>query len=155
MIDKNLVNILENISILLELKGENPFKARAYSNAGYIIKSQQIDVAKLVEENTLGNIKGFGKALQTKITDYVKNGKMSYYEKLKQEVPESLIELTKVEGIGPKKARFLYEQLGIKSIEELEKACEDNKLLELKGFGSKLQEKIINSIQHKKASTND
>ena len=152
MIDKNLINILENIAVILELKGENPFKARAYSNAAQIIQDQNIDIHEAVKNNTLAQIKGFGDALQKKITDYVQNGKMEYYEKLKVEFPESVIELTKISNIGPKRAKILFEQLNISNIVELEKACFDGRLIQIKGFTANIRDTILNSIQNKKSS---
>ncbi|MGA2297475.1 MAG: helix-hairpin-helix domain-containing protein [FCB group bacterium] len=152
MVDKKLIKILENISIILEIKGENPFKARAYSNAAQKIKNENIDIHEAVRNNNLARIKGFGEALQKKITDYVQNGKMSYYEKLIEEIPESLIELTKIPNIGPKRAKLLYEQLNISNIDELEKACLDGRLTQVKRFTANVQDEILKSIQIIKAS---
>jgi len=151
MYDKKLVKLLRNASILLQIKGENIFKANAYSNAADIIESQQLDVAELVQNGKLGEIKGFGEALVKKITEYVQTGKMSFYEKLISEVPEELIKITKIPGIGPKKTKQLYEKLGIRTIEDLEKACIEGKIASLKGFSEKTQEILLNSIQHIKA----
>lgn len=151
MYDKKLVKLLRNASILLQIKGENIFKANAYSYAADIIESQQLDVAELVQNGKLGEIKGFGEALVKKITEYVQTGKMSFYEKLISEVPEELIKITKIPGIGPKKTKQLYEKLGIRTIEDLEKACIEGKIASLKGFSEKTQEILLNSIQHIKA----
>ncbi|MCX7735486.1 MAG: DNA polymerase/3'-5' exonuclease PolX [Candidatus Kapabacteria bacterium] len=150
--EDELIKILKNIAKLLELKGENPFKARAYVNAADIIKSENINIEDAVKNGTLANIKGFGEALQKKITEFVKTGKMSYYEKLKEEVPEGLFELSTIANIGPAKAKKLFYENGITSIDMLERACEEDKLRNLKGFGPKLQELILVSIHHKKAS---
>ncbi len=152
MMNKEIIKILNNIATLLELKGENPFKSRAYRNATEIIKSQNINLQNEVQQGTLGNIQGFGKALVSKITDYVQNGEMEYYNRLKSEIPVSLIELTKLSNLGVKKAKRLYEELGITNIDELEIACKERKLQTLKGFASKTEEMILNSIEHKKAS---
>jgi len=151
MYDKKLIKLLRNASILLQIKGENIFKANAYANAADIIESQQLDVAELVQNGKLGEIKGFGEALVKKITEYVQTGKMSFYEKLIQEVPEELVKITKIPGIGPKKTKQLYEKLGIRTIEDLEKACIEGKIAPLKGFSEKTQEILLNSIQHLKA----
>jgi DNA polymerase (family X) len=152
MIDEKLINILQNISFLLEVKGENPFKARAYSNAADIIIEENIDVAAEVKNKTLGNIKGFGEALEKKITDYVENGKMEYYENLISEIPVTLLELRKISGLGPKKINELYTQLGITNLEELERACDNDRLLIIKGFTLKTKILILNSIAHVIAS---
>ncbi len=151
MYDKKLVKLLRNASILLQIKGENIFKANAYSNAADIIESLQLDVVELVRNGKLSEIKGFGEALVKKITEYVQTGKISFYEKLIAEVPEELIKITKIPGIGPKKTKQLYEQLGIRTIEDLEKACLEGKVEKIKGFSAKTQEILFNSIQHLKA----
>jgi len=147
-----VIKVLNKLSTLLLLKGENPFKARAYSNAAELIKTQKIDIEKAVKENTLASIKGFGKALQEKITDYVINGEMQYYKKLLAEIPPGLIEINKVSNIGPKKARELFYDHNINSIEQLEQAARDGSLMKIKGFSGKTSEEVLNSIQHLKAS---
>jgi DNA polymerase (family X) len=152
MIDTGLIKILNNIALMLEIKGENPFKARAYTNAAEIIKTEGLDVRELAQSGTLGEVKGFGEALVGKISDYVNNGKMAYYEKLKGEVPESLLEITGISGIGPKKAKQLWDELGITGIEMLEEACLNGSLSKLKGFTPKVIEMVFTGIQHKKAA---
>ena len=152
MLTKQLIKILRNISRILEMKGENPFKSRAYSNAADVIEDQNIDIEKALKENRLGDIKGVGKALQQKITEFVEHGTMSYYDKLTEEIPESLVQLTKIAYVGPKKAMMLNEKLGIRNIDQLEKAAEEGKLAKLKGFTAKSQELVLNSIYHMKAS---
>jgi DNA polymerase (family 10) len=151
MVDRKLVKILRNISVLLKIKGENPFKAEAYENAADVIESNQLDIAELVRTNSLGKIKGFGEALVKKITEYVQTGTFHYYEKLKEEIPEGLIAVTKIPGIGPKKAKVLYDKLSIQNLDDLEQACLDNKIANIKGFSPKSQEIILNGIQHVKA----
>lgn len=145
-----LIEILENLALLLDIKGENPFKSRAYSNAAQIIINQYIDVEKAVKENTLGAIKGFGKALQAKITEYVETGRMSYYEKIISEIPASIIELTKIPGLGVKKVKALYNELGITNRPELEEACRESKIALLKGFSEKTQDNILKELDNSK-----
>ena len=151
---KETIRILRNISILLEIKGENPFKTKAYSYAADYLEDNSIDVNQIVSDGSIKDIKGFGKALQEKISELVLSDKLNFYENLTQELPESLIEITKISGLGPKKTAILYNQLEIKNIDDLESACIENKLIELKGFGAKTQEMIFNSLSHKKASKN-
>jgi DNA polymerase (family 10) len=152
MHDKKIIKILDNIAILLEIKGENPFKSRAYSNAAEIIRENQVDIFNEVQEGTLGNIKGFGEALVKKLTEYAETGKISYYDKLITEIPESLVDITKINSMGPRKTKLVYEQLGVKNINQLENVCIDGTLSKLKGFTDKTIEIILNSIAHKKAS---
>ncbi len=147
-----LIKILTNIGILLEIKGENPFKARAYTNSAQFLIENDIDISERVRNGTLGELEGFGNALVEKITDYVQNGKMQYYERLISEIPQTLVDITKISGIGPKKAKLLYEKLGIANLDELEEACFESRVRQIKGFTEKSIEMILNSIQHIKAS---
>ncbi|NLO19392.1 MAG: hypothetical protein GX121_05880 [Ignavibacteria bacterium] len=96
MIDYNLLSILEKIAMALEIKGENPFKARAYRKAAETIKKENLDLKKLIKEDKLKDVPGFGDALLSKISEYFVSGKIECFEKLKEELPESVIELTKV-----------------------------------------------------------
>ncbi len=151
--DKEIVaEILEEIGTLLELKGENPFKSRAYSNAARVIESLEQDLDMLVKSGELGKLKGIGQALNEKITELVTTGRLEYYEKLKADFPSGLMNLLRVPGLGPKKVKALYEKLGITNIGELEYACNENRLLELEGFGERSQEKILEGIQYLKKS---
>lgn len=151
MVDKKLLKILRNIAILLRIKGENPFKADAYEKAADIIEANQLDIGELVRLNKLSEIKGFGEALVKKITEYVQTGKLEYYERLKKEVPPELITITRLPNLGPKRTKFLYETLGISTMDELERACLEDKIAKLKGFSKKSQEIILNGIQHYRA----
>jgi DNA polymerase (family 10) len=152
MTDYNLLKILSNISKLLEIKGENQFKARAYSNAARYIHENDIDIEKAVRNGTLEEIPGVGRALKEKISDYVENGEMEYYRRLTAEVPESLLEITKIGNLGAKRVGKIYRHLGIETLEQLEKACNDGTLENMKGFGPRFIEIILNGIRHRKAS---
>ena len=138
--DKDKVaEILVEIGTLLELKGENPFKTRAYVNAARTLESMNEPLSKLVEEKRLGDIKGIGDALQQKITELVTTGKLKYYDELKASVPPGLVEMLGIPGVGPKKVIALHDKLGIESIEQLEAACKAGKVATLEGFGEKTQ----------------
>src|ERR1700722_8751660 len=106
-----ITDVLEEIAVLLELKGENPFKARAYSNAARVLDSYEGDIAQLVAENRLGELAGIGEALQQKITELVKTGRLEYYEKLRDSIPEGLLGLMAIPALGPKKIKALHEKL--------------------------------------------
>ncbi|AKL94890.1 DNA polymerase/3'-5' exonuclease PolX [Clostridium aceticum] len=147
---KEVSKVLEEIGILLEIQGENPFKTRAYFNGARIIELLREDIKILVEENRLGEIKGIGKALQEKISELVMTGRLQYYEELKSQIPEGVFDLLKVPGLGPKKVKLLYSELAIKNLGELEYACLENRLLHLKGFGEKTQNKMLEGIDHLK-----
>ncbi len=143
---KQLSNILDEISTLLEIKGENPFKSRAYMMAARTILAESAEPAKLVASGEIRKIKGIGTALADKITALVTTGKLDYYDDLKASVPQGLVEMTAIPGFGPKKVKKVYDELGIASISELEYACKENRLADLAGFGAKTQDKILQGI---------
>lgn len=143
---QEVIRILEEIAFLLELKGENPFKTRAYENGARIIKGLTRDLAQVVESGEIRQIKGIGSALADKITELVQTGRLGYYEKLRAEFPASLLEMARIPGLGPKKIRRLYTEQGIKSVAELEQACRENRIAGLEGFGTRTQDKILEGI---------
>jgi DNA polymerase (family 10) len=143
---KEISKVLEEIGKILEIKGENPFKTRAYYNAARTIETLGVDINQLVESGEIANIKGIGKALSEKISLLVKTGTLPYYEDLKASLPDGLLEMLSIPGLGPKKVRAINEKLHISSIGELEYACLENRLRDLEGFGQKSQDKILHSI---------
>jgi DNA polymerase (family X) len=143
-----VAGLLEEIGILLELKGENPFKSRAYYNAARTVELMgEEELEKLVREDKLKDVKGIGAALNDKLKEFVLTGRLPYYEELKASVPEGLLEMLKVPGLGPRKVRALYDLLEITTLAELEYACRENRLVNLKGFGQKTQENILEGIE--------
>jgi len=138
--------ILEEIGMLLELNGDNPFKIRAYDNAARTLLSLTEPLDKLIENNELSKIKGIGESIQKKIVELATTGKLQYYEELKASVPPGLIEMLQIPGLGPKKVKALNEKLGIETIEQLEQACQRGKVAQLDGFGEKTQAKILEGI---------
>ena len=149
--DKDRVaEVLNEIGTLLELKGENPFKTRAYANAARALEALTESLDKLIAENRLGEIKGIGEALQKKITELVTTDKLAYYEELKASIPAGLVEMLGIPGVGPKKVKALNDKLGIETIEQLEAACQAGQVAKLEGFGEKTQAKILEGIQFKR-----
>src|SRR6266513_4513117 len=145
--DKDRVaEVLMEIGTLLELKGENPFKTRAYENDARALERLTEPLQKLVVENRLVEIKGIGEARQKKISDLVTTGKLAYYDELKASIPPGLVEMLQIPGLGPKKVKALNEKLGIETIDELEAACQAGKVAVLDGFGEKTQSKILEGI---------
>lgn len=140
--------ILTEIGTLLELKGENPFKTRAYANAARTLETLTVPLEPLVAEGRLGELKGIGEALQQKITLLVTTGKLPYYEDLKASVPAGLVEMLAIPGLGPKKLKVLHDRLGIDSVARLEAACRAGDVAGLDGFGEKSQTKILEGIAH-------
>lgn len=141
-----IADILEEIAVLLELKGENSFKAHAYTNAARLLNNYEGDLPQLVAENRLGELPGIGEALCQKITELVKTGRLDYYETLRASVPEGLLTLLDIPALGPKKIKVLHEKLGITNLTELEAACQTHRVRELAGFGAKSEEKILAGI---------
>ena len=147
IVDKQAVaRILEEIGTLLELKGENPFKSRAYHKAARAIRALPGDLAARVAAGTLEGVAGIGEGLSEKITELVNTGSLAYHDELLASFPPGFPELLTIPGLGPKKAKALYEALGIASVGELEYACRENRLTELPGFGAKTQEKLLEGI---------
>ncbi len=150
--DKDKVaEILTEIGTLLELKGENPFKTRAYTNGARTIQGLNEPLATIVAEKRLGEIKGIGAALELKITELVETGKLKYYDELKASIAPGLIEMLEISGLGPKKIQAMNLRLGVDSIEKLEVACKAGKVAELDGFGEKTQANILEGITRKRA----
>ena len=143
--------ILEHIAQLLELKGENPFKIRAYTNAARALESLSEPIGTLVAEERLGEIEGIGKAITEKVTELVTTGRLEYYEELKSSFPEGIFELFELQGLGAKKIKVLHEQLGVASLADLERVCNEGKVAALAGFGEKTQTKLLKAIgDHRK-----
>ena len=147
---ERVAEILVEIGTLLELKGENPFKTRAYLKGARIIEGLNEPLKKLVAEERLGELKGIGDALQQKITELVTTGKLKYYDDLKASVPAGLVAMLDIPGLGPKKIIALNKHLGVDSVEKLEAACKAGKVAELDGFGEKTQTKLLDGITHRR-----
>ena len=149
--DKDAVaEVLKEIGVFLELKGENPFKTRAYVNGARIVEGLTEPLETLIAEERLGDIKGIGAALVDKITELVETGELEYYNELKASIPPGLIEMLDINGMGPKKVKAVHEKLGIKTIKQLENSCKKGKVAELDGFGKKSEGKILEGIEFKR-----
>ncbi|MGE5436255.1 MAG: helix-hairpin-helix domain-containing protein [Syntrophothermus sp.] len=142
-----IIILLEGIADLMEFLGENTFKVKAYRNGSEAIRKSDVDFNLICEQKKLDSLKGIGKGLQSVIYEYCENGSSTLYNQLKDEVPDGIEELLNIRGLGAKKIFFLYQNLKIKTIDELEEACLNDRLLEVKGFGEKTQQKILNEIE--------
>lgn len=144
--------ILTDIGTLLELKGENPFKTRAYQAGARVVESMsEAELAERITAGTLDEVKGIGEALAQKIAELHQTGALGFYTKLKESLPPGLVDLLQIPGVGPKKIRALQTKLGIDSIAKLQQACLDGQIAELEGFGEKSQEKILEGIRNREA----
>src|SRR5213594_1386908 len=150
MTKRDIAAVLEEIAFLLELKGENPFKVKAYATGARVIESLPEEPAVLVQKGILRNVKGIGQTLEGTVTELVTTGRSTVYEELKAAFPASLLDMATIPGLGPKKLKAIYDQLGISTVGELEYACIENRLVGLQGFGQKTQEKILAGIRQYK-----
>lgn len=147
---KEITQALNEIATLLELRGENRFKSNAYKNGARILEGLDIDLSGTVREGKLGEIQGIGKALEQKVTEMVTTGSLPYLEELRASIPPGLLEILRIPGLGPRKAKALHDGLGVASLGELEYACYESRVAFLKGFGRKSQDKILKGIQNLK-----
>jgi len=151
MTKSEIAGILEQIAALLELKGENPFKIRAYTNAARAIETFGGNVPNLQDEEAVAKIPGIGKSIALKIKELAATGSLKYLEELSAEFPSGIMELFSLSGLGAKKIRALHDRLGISSIEQLQKACEQGRVAELPGFGLTTQQKLCDGIAKRAA----
>ncbi len=150
MKNKDIAFIFRRIATYLELKGENQFKVRAYENASKIIESLTEELYEFLdpEKKELSlNIKGLGKSIKEKIVELLLTGKLEYYEKLKSEIPNGLLNMLRLPGLGAKKVKKIYDVFKITTIEELKKLAKEGKLRTLEGFGEKTENKILKAIE--------
>ncbi|MCK9410254.1 MAG: DNA polymerase/3'-5' exonuclease PolX [Bacteriovoracaceae bacterium] len=141
-----ITEILDEVGTLLELKGENPFKSRAFHNAARILAGVTEDLNELVKNGELRSIKGIGESTAKIISDLVTTGSSSDHESLKKYFPAGIFDVMKIQGMGPKKVSLVYKKLKIASIDDLEKAARAGKLEKLEGFGKKTEENILLGI---------
>lgn len=142
-----VATILHEIGTLLELQGENSFKCNAYHAAARTIEQLETELSDLITDGKLGELPGIGDALKLKITTLATTGSLSYYDELRQKFPSGLFEVLRVPGLGPKKAKALWEQLGVDTVEKLKAVCDAGTVAGLKGFGEKTQAKILEGLQ--------
>ena len=150
MMEKNdIAGILDEIATFMELTGENPFKIRAYSAGARILENMTEDLGELIDGGKLADIPGLGEALVDKITTLRRDGVLPFHQKLKASIPAGLLEVMQIPGLGPKKVRALWTQLAVEDLAKLKEVCESGAVAELKGFGAKTQEKILEGIKNR------
>lgn len=142
-----VADFFEAIADLLEVKADNPFKIRAYRKAAQNIRSLTEDIETIAGENRLEEIPGVGKDLAAKIVEIVKTGRLKHYEELVKKIPQGIIDLMAVPGIGPKTSKLLYDKLKVKSVEDLEKKAKAHKISGLPGLKERTEENILRGIE--------
>jgi DNA polymerase (family 10) len=142
-----LSRIFEQIAKILKIKGENPFKIRAYEKITLVLENLPIDIETIYQQGGVSNIPGVGTGIAKKIEEFLTTGKLEYYEKLKETIPTGVIELLDIPEVGPKTAKLLYEQLEIDNIDKLEKAVREHQIKDLPGMGEKSETNILRGIE--------
>jgi DNA polymerase (family 10) len=149
MENKTIADIFTEIADILDIQGENPFRIRSYRNAARTIEDMSESLEDLVKAGkSPEEIPGIGKSISEKIQELLATGKCRSLEELRSQVPPGLTELLKLEGLGPKKVKVLYEELEVDSVDRLEKAAQAGRLRNLPGMGLKTEEKILKSVEH-------
>lgn len=151
MTKAEIADTLLEIAVLLELQGENPFKSRAYQTGARALETLTDDLAVLIAQDRLREVKGIGEALAKKISELFLTGRLDYLEKQRAAVPRGLLEMMEVPGLGAKKVRALHQKLGVASIAALTQACQEGRVAGLEGFGAKTQAKILAGISNREA----
>ena len=139
--------VLEQVAVLLELDGANRFRVIAYQNASRALASLEEDILTVVREERITDVKGIGKGLGGLITEAVLQGTWGDLPSLYDRIPPGLMEIVEIPGLGPKRARTMYEELGVDSVEALKAACEMGHVAPLSGFGEKSQQKYLEGIE--------
>ncbi len=149
----DIARIFEEVADLLEIQGANPFRIRAYRTAARTVEAQSIPIASLLakDEGALEELPGIGRDLAGKIREIVETGDLTLRKELVTEIPEGLVEMMRVSGLGPKRAKQIYDELGIDSLDGLEKAAREERLQELHGLGPTLEAKILQGIAEHRA----
>jgi DNA polymerase (family X) len=150
--NKELADLFERMADILEFKGENPFKISAYRKASRIIGDLTQDIEEIAESGKLKDVPGIGEGMAQKVVEYLKTGRISKFEEVKKGVPDELIAIMDIPGMGPKTLSMLHKGKGISNLSQLEKASEDGSLLGLFGMGEKKIENIKRGIQLLKQS---
>lgn len=152
MTKEEIGDVLESIAQLLDLKGENPFKIRAYTQAARALELYTGDLKQAAERHELDRIEGIGKSVAEKIAELLHTGKLAYFEELKAGFPRTIFELFELQGLGAKKIKALYDKLDIASVEQLVWACNHGTVAELPGFGEKTQQKLLAAVEQRRKS---
>jgi DNA polymerase (family 10) len=138
--------ILDEIGTLLELQGENSFRCNAYHNGARALAQLESDLGELIANDQLTEVAGIGSTLREKIVTLFKTGKLAFYDDLRSKTPAGLVQMLRLPGIGPKKVKAMYDQLGLDSLDKLKAACDAGEVAALKGFGEKTQQKILEGL---------
>lgn len=146
MKSKEVARVFRQIAKILELKGDNPFRVRAYERAAQNVEGLGEDLEKLAHQDSLKTIQGIGEDLAAKIKEIIATGTCKHYQELRKAMPQGLIEMLEIPGLGPKTVKAIYEKLNIDTIDKLERAAKSGKLCILEGIREKTEENILRGI---------
>src|ERR671915_1561661 len=138
-----IAEAFEELASLYELDGAVVYRVVAYRNAAKAIREAGVSVAELAKQGRTAELAGVGKTIAEKIDALLETGSIPSADKLKQRIPSGLIEVTRIPGLGPKRARLLHDELGITSLEDVRRAVEDGSIKDVRGFGPKAQESMM------------
>jgi len=145
--NREIADIFDAVADMLQLKGEIIHRVMAYRRAAESIRQYPRDLRAVAAEDKLTDIEGIGETLAEKIREMLDTGHLEFYDKLREEIPQGLVEILRINGVGPKRAMQFYKELGIATVAELEAAARADKLSQLSGMGAKSQQKIIEGIE--------
>ncbi len=146
-VNADLAHLFQQLSVLAGLQGDDPFRARAYANAARLFETLEGDAGELAARGALTCLRGIGPGLAGLIDEYLRTGTTRALEEMRAAVPPGVLDLLRIPGLGPKKVRTVYAQLGVASISELEQACRQDRVRQLRGFGGKTQDMILRGIE--------
>jgi DNA polymerase (family 10) len=153
MENAQIADLFQEIADILLIRGESQFRVRSYQNAARVVRDMAERLADMVAEGRdLKQLPGVGKSIAEQIGEIVYRGTSSRLEELRGQLPESLLALLRVRGLGPKKVKALHDALGINSLDELEQACKDHRVRNLPGMGAKTEEKILDNLERARAN---
>ena len=153
MSNQKIADIFEEIGDILEFKGDNPFKIRAYRKAAANLRSMSEDISSYAENDTLTTLPGIGKDLAGKIKEILKTGTLKAYQNLKNDIPKGLLDIMAIPGVGPKTAKLLYDELKVDSIDKLKKYAQQHKLSKLPHLKEKTEYNILEAVKFLKKTT--
>lgn len=147
MTREDVAAALEEVGVLLELQGESSFRTNSYRNAARALLQMTDDLKTVVEAGRLNQVPGIGDSMREKVETLVKTGELPQLKELRAKVPPGVIQMLRLPGLGPKKVKALHEDLGLDTLDALKAACEAGKVADLKGFGAKTQQKILDGLR--------
>ncbi|MBI5928098.1 MAG: DNA polymerase/3'-5' exonuclease PolX [Chloroflexi bacterium] len=151
--NRDIAEVFENIADLLEIKGESVFRVVAYRDGAQTIRDLPRDLSAIQAEGKLTELPNIGETLAEKIEELLTTGELNFYKRITAEIPLSLVEMLRVNGVGPKKAKRFWQELNIVTLAELEVAAREGKLRGMSGMGAKSEQKIIDGIEALKRRT--